>query len=465
MTATDPITNPYLSGPYAPVHEEVTAFGLEVDGLLPRELDGRYLRIGPNPIQDVDPATYHWFTGDGMVHGVRLRDGQAEWYRNRWVRSTNVSQALGEEPAPGERHGGFDGANTNVIGHAGRTFAIVEAGSRPVELDDELDTICHSDFDGTLPHGFTAHPKRDPLTGELHAMSYYWGRPNVIEYVVVGTDGRVRRRVDIDVPGGPMVHDMSLTERHVVAYDLPCTFNLELAMSGTSFPYCWDADYGARVGVLAHEADPSTVRWFEVDPCYVFHPMNSYDDGDRVVLDVVRHPKMFDRERLGPNDGPPSLWRWTLDLASGTTKEEQLDDRPIEFPRVDERLVGRAHRWGWATGMGPSAGGAGFDAQRLVRYDRQTGATEIHEFGPGRAVGEAVFVPREDAAAEDDGWFLVLVLDPDAGRTDLVVLAAQDFTGAPVATVHLPARVPIGFHGNWVPTATSASPGPSTPAR
>ncbi len=125
--------NTYLTGNYAPVHDEVTALDLPVTGRLPEELEGRYLRNGPNPALAPEPSTYHWFTGDGMVHGIRLRDGKAEWYRNRFVRSAAVASALGEPPRPGAVHAGMDfAANTNVIGHAGRTFAIVEAGARPV---------------------------------------------------------------------------------------------------------------------------------------------------------------------------------------------------------------------------------------------------------------------------------------------------------------------------------------------
>ena len=310
-------TNRYLTGAAAPIDVEYTAVDLEVTGTLPPELDGRYLRNGPNPIGPEDPATYHWFLGDGMVHGVRLRDGRAEWYRNRWVRSTKVSEALGEEPAPGERHAGMDTVNTNVVGHAGRTFAIVEAGARPVELSDELETICHTDLGGTLPHGYTAHPKRDPHTGELHAMSYWWGRPDVLEYTVIATDGTVRRRVDVPVPGGPMVHDCSLTERFVVAYDLPVTFDLDAAMTGTRFPYAWNPSHEARIGLVPREGDGTDVEWFGVEPCYVFHPLNAHDDGDKVVIDLVRHPKMFDVDRLGPNEGPPALWRWTADRSTG----------------------------------------------------------------------------------------------------------------------------------------------------
>src|SRR5688572_23917814 len=116
------MSNRYLEGPFAPVTEEVTLTELEVTGAIPEHLDGRYLRNGPNPIGPQDPATYHWFLGAGMVHGLRLRDGTAEWYRNRWVRSADVAAALGESPHPGPVFAGLDfSANTNVIGHAGRT--------------------------------------------------------------------------------------------------------------------------------------------------------------------------------------------------------------------------------------------------------------------------------------------------------------------------------------------------------
>jgi len=449
---SDTMTNRYLQGPYAPVTEEVTAFDLPVTGTLPAELDGRYVRNGPNPIGTEDPATYHWFLGNGMVHGVRLRDGRAEWYRNRWVRSTQVSEALGEAPVPGVRHADMEAANTNVIGHAGATFAIVEAGGSPVELTDELDTVCFSDFGGTLRHGFTAHPKRDPRSGELHTVNYYWGRPEVLDYTVVGTDGRVSHQVDVAVPGNPMVHDCSITETTLALYDLPCTFNLDAAMSGARFPYVWNDDYGARIGLMPLHGQPDQVQWFEVEPCYVFHPANAFDDGDRVVIDVVRHPRMFDKVRNGPNDGIPNLWRWTFDRATGQVREEQLDDRAVEFPRVDERLVGRRHRYSWAAELDAHGDDVDFPGTALVRYDRQTGGSESIPLPAGQIAGEFVFVPRSPDAAEDDGWYLSLVYDAGSDRSDLVVLDASAPAEAPVARVHLPARVPLGFHGNWVPT-------------
>lgn len=110
--------HPFLSGIHEPMTEEKTLTDLAVTGTIPAALDGRYLRIGPNPAAP-DPAGYHWFTGDGMVHGIALKDGKALWYRNRWIGSKRASAALGRPAAPGPRHGTFDTVNTNVVGIAG----------------------------------------------------------------------------------------------------------------------------------------------------------------------------------------------------------------------------------------------------------------------------------------------------------------------------------------------------------
>ncbi|WP_328611855.1 carotenoid oxygenase family protein [Amycolatopsis sp. NBC_00345] len=446
----------FLEDNFAPVSREHTSTRLEVTGHIPEYLDGRYLRNGPNPLAGADPETYHWFLGDGMVHGVRLRDGRAEWYRNRWIRTPHVAGRLGERDAA--PYTGV-GANTNVIGHAGRTLALIEGGLPVWELTEELDTVGPCDFDGTLPDGYTAHPKRDPRTGELHAVSYRFGIGNQVRYSVIGKDGRARRVVDVEVTGAPMMHDFSLTERYVVFYDLPVTFDPDQApapvgvpdpvsaMAGrgvSSLPYRWNPRYPARVGVMPREGDNGDVRWFDVEPCYVFHPLNAYDDGDRVVLDVVRHPKMFDRELHGPEEGTPTLDRWTVDLSAGKVLEDRLDEHGQEFPRVDERLVGRPHRYGYAvaTGDGFSSSGA------LYKHDLAKGSASARSFGAGRQPGEFVFVPSHVDAAEDEGVLMGFVFDAASHRSELTLLDAG--TLETVAAVHLPDRVPDGFHGNWV---------------
>jgi carotenoid cleavage dioxygenase len=447
------VTNPYLQGNYGPVHEEVTATDLAVTGAIPVELCGRYLRNGPNPATAPDPARYHWFTGDGMVHGIRLRDGRAEWYRNRWVRSAEVARALGETPRPGPVHGGMDfAANTNVIGHAGRTFAIVEAGALPYELTDELATVGACDFDGTLTGGYTAHPKRDPQSGELYAVSYFFGWGDDVEVTILDAQARIRsaRRVTM---GGPVsLHDCAITQRSVVLLDLPVTFSMEAAAAGASFPYRWQEGYRSRVGLLPRDGDSTEVVWHDVGSCYVFHVMNAYDEpgGDGVVLDVVRHPSMFRTQLLGPSEGAPTLERWHLDGHGGAVKEERLDDRGQEFPRVDERVVGRRHRYGYAVAVSRSDDILGTESL-LVCHDFERGTSVERSFGRDASVGEAVFVPRAADAAEDDGWLLALVHSSAAGTSALHILNAADPTGEPQAVVELPQRVPAGFHGNWVP--------------
>ncbi|KUI14677.1 carotenoid oxygenase [Mycobacterium lehmannii] len=477
------MTNRYLEGAFAPIHDEHTLTDLEVTGTIPEHLDGRYLRNGPNPIGELDPELYHWFIGDGMVHGIRIRDGRAEWYRNRWVRGPQTARALGERPPNGHFPISGIGANTNVIGHAGKTIALIESGVTNVELTDELDTVGACDFDGTLTGGYTAHPKRDPDTGELHAVSYSMYRGNTVQYSVIDTGGRARRTVDVEVAGSPMMHDFSLTENYVVFYDLPVTFDAGMAVEMTvprglrfvsrlvlsaligrvripdpisarqprgettdrRFPYSWNPRYPARVGVMPREGGNADVRWFDVEPCYVFHPMNAYDDGDTIVLDVVRHPKMFDTNQLGPDEGPPTLDRWTVDLADGKVRESRIDDRGQEFPRVDERRVGRRHRYGYA----PSIRG-GEAADVLLKHDFIGGATQSRSFGDGKVLGEFVFEPSSRDAAEDDGVLMGYVYDRRTDRSELALLDAQ--TLEDVATIRLPHRVPAGFHGNWVPS-------------
>jgi carotenoid cleavage dioxygenase len=420
-----------------------------------------------------------------MVHGIRIRDGKAEWYRNRWVRGPYAAAALGETPPSGHFSGFGIGANTNVLGHAGKTLALVEGGGTNYELTEELDTVGVCDFDGTLSGGYTAHPKRDPETGELHAVSYSFTRGNTVQYSVIGTDGRARRTVDIEVHGSPMMHDFSLTERHVIFYDLPVSFDAgiitEMAVPRAlrlparlllssligrvkipdpimarqpsfnprdrRFPYSWNPKYPARIGVMPRDGGNSDVRWFDVEPCYVFHPMNAYDaDDDSIVLDVVRHPKMFDTDYSGPNEGPPTLERWTVDLSAGKVREERFDDHPQEFPRVDERLTGKRHRYGYAASVGEGLGGS----STLLKHDLIGGGTETRSFGTGKKLGEFVFHPSSPSAAEDDGVLMGYVYDETTDRSDLAIIDAH--TLQDVASIKIPHRIPTGFHGNWVPT-------------
>jgi carotenoid cleavage dioxygenase len=380
-----------------------------------------------------------------MVHGVALRDGRALWYRNRWVRTSTFTEGVEAIHPDGTRDITAGVANTHVMAHAGKIFALVES-SLPTELTCELDTVGPYDFRGKLKTAMTAHPKVCATTGELHFFGYDWMQPWLV-YHRANAAGELVQSEVIDVPGPTMIHDFAITDRHVIFMDLPVVFDFERALQGT-MPYRWSDDYGARVGIMPRGTAGAAVRWFEVEPCYVFHPFNAFTEGDTVTVDVARYPSLW-RDTPGAFD-PARAHRWVFDLATGAVRETPLDDRSIEFPRIDERRTGVRHRYGYAARSGSSVA---TDQTALVKYDLETGRCETHEFGAGRATSEGVFVAARESGAEDEGWVLAYVYDAARNSSDLVVLDAQDFSARPRAVVELPQRVPMGFHGSWVAAA------------
>jgi carotenoid cleavage dioxygenase len=441
MASPSPSDLPFhLRGNFAPVHEEVTAFDLAVEGAIPPALRGLYVRNGPNPRKGSSP---HWFAGDGMVHGVRLERGRAAWYRNRWVRT----RALEEDARFVDEAGRVDRtigvSNTHVIGHAGRILALVES-SFPMQLGPELQTLGVWDFDGRLTTAMTAHPKRCPGSGELHFFGYHFAPP-FLTYHRADAHGRLLQSEEIAVQGPSMIHDFAITDRHLVFMDLPIVFSPELVAEGR-FPYRWSDDYGARIGVMPRGGAGAEVRWFEIDPCYVFHPFNAYEKAGCIVLDVARYAELW---RDAPESFAPAVpYRFVIDPGSGKVSEKALDDRAVEFPRIDERRLGAPHRFGYAAA---NRGGVGEAPERIVKYDLETGASEDRALGPGVAPSEFVFVADRDDAGEDEGWLVGFAYDAARDASDLWILDASRLAAPPVARVRLPARVPFGFHGSWLP--------------
>lgn len=417
---------------YAPVADELTEYDLPVDGVIPPELDGWYLRNGPNPRQE----SAHWFIGDGMIHGVRVEGGAAKWYRNRWVRTDSFKEDFPLYNSDGTRNLRAASSNTHVINHAGKTLALVES-SFPYEITDELETVGAYDFGGKLNDSMTAHPKICPTTGELHFFGYGSIFAPHVTYHRADAAGELIINRPIEVGALTMMHDFALTAEHVVFLDLPIVFDMDIAVSGErDMPYRWSDSYGARLGVLRRSDPFGDIRWFEIDPCYIFHVANAHDDGDSIVLHAVRYPELW--RRAGDFDTDGVLWEWRIDLAGGTVRDRQLDDNGVEFPRIDDRLAGLPARYSVAVGE-----------NGWLRYDLSTGTSVRHDLGTGGA-GEAVFVPGAGPADENNGWYLGYVYDPERDGSDLVIVDASDFGGDPVARIHLPQRVPYGFHGNWI---------------
>jgi carotenoid cleavage dioxygenase len=329
-------------------------------------------------------------------------------------------------------------------------MALVEAGSYPVELSDELESIAYRDFGGGLKGPFTAHPHEDPLTGELHAITYDAMTPDTIWHVAIDRTGKVLRELPIPVKHGPSIHDCAITGRFVLVFDLPVTFSMRTLLGGARFPYRWNPEHRARVGLVPRDGGTEDVVWCEIDPCYVFHVANAFDREDgKVVVDCAVYETMFDGNDDGPAGQALGLERWVIDPAARRVERRTLDATSQEFPRPDERYFGRAYRYAWAIGL-PADDSRFLGVAALFRHDLVTGERTAHDFGPDRIPGEFVFVPRHADAAEGEGWMMGYVIDEASDTTDLVILDAMDMAAEPIARVHIPHRVPPGFHGNWL---------------
>lgn len=457
--------NPFLQGNFAPWRMEGDACDLEVVGEIPRDLCGTYYRNGPNSAYE--PAgRYHWFDGDGMIHAVRLDDGRA-FYRNRWVRSEGLEEErrAGKALFPGllslsptEAPRFKNSANTNIVHHAGKLLALVES-SLPTELVPcTLETVRPYDFGGRLTGAMTAHPKMDPETGEMLFFGYS-PFPPYLQYHVTAADGSLVRSEPIDVAWPSMIHDFAITRDHVVFILCPIVFDFEkLASTGTVFS--WEPERGTRLGVMPRSGSNDDVRWFETDPCYVFHPMNAYAENGAVVVDVARYEQLLFMTPKASRDpdwrdrNVAKLHRWRIDLRRGSVASQALDDRDGEFPRVDERRVGRRHRFGYIAATGPEGNETLHPVFTAIRkYDLDRGTSETRAFGPQNGAGEPLFVPRRGATEEDDGYVVTLVYDHERNASEFLVLDARNVCSEPLARVLLPHRVPYGFHGNWVDAA------------
>jgi len=434
-----------------------------VRGEIPRDLDITYYRNGPDP-QFPPRGDHHWFAGDGMLHMFRIQDGRVR-YRNRWARTgkwkaerregrslIDPFNPMATDPAGADAEP--DGlANTNVVWHGGRLLAL-EEGHAPFEIDPEtLESVGAWRFDDRLDGPMTAHPKIDPATGEMLFFGYMAAgmfSPEV-SYQTVDAHGALTRSERFQAPFASMMHDFIATAEHVVFPVFPLTGSLQRAMAGGP-AFAWEPNKGTHVGVMRRDGSVDDMRWFETDPCYVFHPMNAYTDGSRIVAHVMQFdaPPLFpdvDGKATAPSN--PRLTEWVIDLADNSNgiQHRVLDDMRGEFPRLDERFAGTDYSRGFYAGS--ANGGEEISFNAVARHDFATGRRTQHVLPDGDATGEPVFVPRSTAAPEGDGYLLSVVYRAGENRSDLAFFDAEDLAAGPIACAELPHRVPYGFHGNW----------------
>jgi carotenoid cleavage dioxygenase len=478
--AAQAFTNPYLEGPYEPVTDEVTAVDLPVlRGALPTDIDGVYVRNGPNP-QFAPIGRYHYFDGDGMLHAVHFDGGRAT-YRNRYVRTHEyvTEQAEGQalwrgiiesfaKNPPGDRRE-RNAANTDALFHHGNLLATWYRASTPQALDPiTLDSRGADDFNSTLVGEVSAHAKVDEATEQMMFFDYGINSP-YLRYGVVDPSGSVVHFTGIDLPGPRLPHDMAITENYSILMDLPL-YNDPAAAAAGRFKLYFDRSLPSRFAVLPRFGAGAQARWFEADSAYIYHVVNSWEAGDEVVLIACRvtkpapiadhgHPLAQLLAYMRPE---AQLHEYRFNLATGATTERALDDVNTEFPAIHQGLTGRPARWSYNMRLKVDQTLL-FDA--LMKYDVLTGTTEIHEFGPGNYGSEAVFIPRDGASSEDDGYLSMYCYNSATGRSEVWLYSAARVSDGPICVLGLPVRVPLGFHATWVSgERMRAAAGPAEPA-
>ena len=477
--------HPYRTGAWAPNHREWDAVDLEVvEGAIPDDLEGVYLRNTENPVHE-SIGLYHPFDGDGMVHQIVFGGGRAD-YRNRFVRtdgfraeqeaSESLWTGLYDVPEHSKREDGWgargrmkDASSTDIVVHNGMAlttfFMCGEAYQLdPLTLADEGKAAWVSDFPS--PTGVSAHTKLDERTGELLVFGYGKEAP-YMHYGVVSAEGELVHAIDVPLPGPRLPHDMAFTENYAILNDMPLFWDPALLATGVHVP-TYFPDVPTRFAVVPRRGSTDDIRWFEADPTYVLHWINAYEDGDEIVLDgffqhtpsppkqpgASRMTSLYRYVDLAQLEARPHRWR--LNLVTGQTREEPLSERIMEFGMINAGFTGQPYRYSY--NMTGAPGWFLFDG--LVKQDMQTGHEERYAFGDGVFGSETPFAPRPGATAEDDGYLVTFTTDVERDLSDCLIFDATSITDGPIARVRLPERISSGTHSCWTPAATLANAGP-----
>ncbi len=482
MSLTFPQTRSF-TGFNAPGRFECDLHDLEVvQGEVPVELEGSFFRVGPDPQFPPKNGDDIPLNGDGMACAFRFSKGRVS-LSTRYIRTPKfvaereAGQALfgvyrnpyTDDPSVAGLSRGT--ANTNLVWHAGRLLALKE-DSQPIEIDPHtLETLGTWDFHGALKSPTcTAHPKIDPVTGEMIFYGYEAkgeATPD-IAYYVADRHGRITQEHWFQAPYASMVHDFGVTQEHVVFAISPLVANLDLMRQGGPH-FGWDGQRDVHVGIFPRATGPRDIRWFRAPTCFSSHVLNAFTDGSKVHFDtpageMVVFP-FFPLLSGGPFDqakATPYIERWSFDLAQPGEgfERRRLSDIPGEFPRVDDRFAGGNVRHAWMVARdttrerpatNASISGKTFDA--LAHLDLAQQRTHLYYVGDNASTQEPIFAPRPGSSTEGDGYVMALVNRLGEMRNDLVILDAQAFDKGPVATLRLPLRLRNGLHGNWVARA------------
>ena len=481
--------SPNYQGLFAPSRVEADISDLEVDGEVPAAIEGAFHRVAPDPQLPPLLRDDIWFNGDGMVSMFRFRRGRIDFKQRRARTDKFILEERAGRPLFGAYRnpltddssvrGRYRGtANTNVLVHGGRLLALKE-DSPPLEMDpDSLETRGYTDFGGGVTsQTFTAHPKIDPRTGHMCAFGYAAKGllTRDMAYYEISPLGRVEREVWFELPYYCMMHDYGLTEHYAVFHVIPIVGSWERLQAGLPH-FGFDTSKPIHLGVLPRDGEARDIRWFTAPNCFASHVMNAFEEGTLIHFDVPMakgnafpffpdvHGAAFDPEKAHCH-----MTRWTVDLASpgdGFAGMRRLADVKGEFPRIDDRYVSRAYRYGFLLAQdfsrplqlpgGRSA--TGMMMNLLARLDHATGELQTYWAGPTSTLQEPCFVPSSQTAAEGEGYLLAVANRLADSRSDLLIFDAQHLADGPIATVRLELRLRPALHGNWTPQQQLAAP-------
>ncbi len=441
--------NSFLQGINAPVFEEVEITNLKISGNIPEELQGMYVRNGPNPM--FKPSSYNYpLEGDGMLHSIDLNQGKVS-YKNRWIQTRGLAYEMFEGQELSELK--FKNyANTNIIGYGDQLLALYEIGL-PYAINKNLETIGEWDFNGQLEQSMTAHPKLDPKTGELHFYRYSFFNTPYLHYYIADKNGNIIRETPINVPKPVMFHDMVITENYAVFFDCPLVFNLQQAKENNN-PFIWQPEEGTTIILVDRHDRNKQPIYLKTDAFWVWHFMNGFEANHQLFVDFLAYPKIqLESNWESMLTHSSKLQRLTINLETHAMDFEDLDDRSVELPAINQNYLGTAYQFGYAPyydselssrkkvpNLSPS----------LIQYDLVKKTHKIHQFKPGCYGGEAAFIPQPNGQSELDGYVVTFVYNENTNTSDFVIIDPRNFESEPLATVHLPVRVPSGFHGNWI---------------
>ena len=464
--------NPYLIGPHEPIREELDSPELECIGDIPKDFSGIYLRNGPNQ-RHAPYGLHHWFDGDGMIHSAEFKEGKVR-YRNKWIKTKSLSKESEEGKSiwPGlmdtpdrdlQISWGSDlwlkdNSNTDIAIHAGKAITTFYQCGEAYQLDPvTLNTLGSMDLESQGARLMSAHCMTDENNGDLLFFDYAV-KPPYMTYGVINKDSQLVNFTPIELPGARLPHSMAFTPNYSILMDLPMFWDPKL-LDKDIHKVSFYPEMQSRFGILDRMASGDTIRWFDAEPCYIYHIINSWEEENEVVLDVCRMsspvPSQEVRQKLSGPYGTMLAWlkldacyhRYRFNLETGETKEERKEDLLSEFPVINNRYGGLPSRYSYHVTLADTDVIL-FDA--LVKMDSLTGTSQKFSFPEGCFGSEMQFAPRHNSNAEDDGYLISFVTNMNSMKGEIQIFPAEDLSKGPICRLIVPQQIPPGFHSSFV---------------